>query len=42
MVDLKGRNLVSLRDYTSEEINFIWDASLDLKRKLKQGVPHKI
>jgi ornithine carbamoyltransferase len=42
MVNLKGRDLTTLRDYTSEEIQLILDVSRDLKRKLKRGEPHRL
>jgi len=42
MVNLKGRDLTSLRNYTSEDIKLIFDVSRDLKKKLKCGEPHKL
>lgn len=41
MVDLRGRDLVTLKDYTREEMEFLWDTAFDLKRKLKRGEPHE-
>lgn len=38
-MDLKGRNFLTLKDYTPEEINYLLDLSADLKEKKKNGVP---
>ncbi|RLI60676.1 MAG: ornithine carbamoyltransferase [Candidatus Asgardarchaeum californiense] len=42
MVDLHGRDLLTLQDFTSEEIYFILQTALDLKRKQKRNEPHKL
>lgn len=41
MVDLRGRNFLTLLDYTSEEIRYLLDLAHDLKRKKHEGVEHK-
>ena len=41
MVDLRGRDLLKLLDYTPEEIRFLLDVAQDLKKKKKEGVPHR-
>ncbi len=38
-VNLRGRNLLTLKDFTPEEIKFLLDLSVDLKRKKRSGVP---
>jgi ornithine carbamoyltransferase len=37
-VNLKGRSLISLKDYSQEEIRYLLDLSDDLKRKKRAGV----
>ncbi len=37
-ISLKGRHLLTLKDFTPEEIRFLLDLSLDLKRKKRAGV----
>ena len=39
-MDLKGRNLLKLLDYTPEEITYLLDLAADLKAKKKAGVAH--
>jgi ornithine carbamoyltransferase len=39
---LKGRNFISLKDYSKEELERILDLAIDLKRKLYSGEPHNI
>lgn len=41
MVDLRGRNFLTLLDYTPEEIRYLLDLSHDLKKKKHEGVEHK-
>ena len=36
---LKGRNFLTLRDYTPEEITYLLDLAADLKDKKKKGIP---
>lgn len=38
-MDLKGRNFLTLRDFTPEEIGYLLDLSADLKEKKKNGIP---
>jgi len=39
-LDLKGRDLICLHDYTPEEIAAILELAGDLKKKQKQHIPH--
>ena len=39
-ISLKGRNFLTLRDFTPEEIIYLLDLAADLKTKKKQGIPH--
>ena len=39
-MDLKGRNFLTLKDYTPEEINYLIDLAAELKAKKKQGIAH--
>ena len=38
-MDLKGRNFLTLRDYTPEEIEYLLALAADLKEKKKKGIP---
>lgn len=38
-MNLKGRNFLTLKDYTPEEIMYLLDLAADLKAKKKQGIP---
>ncbi|HJC91907.1 MAG TPA: ornithine carbamoyltransferase [Candidatus Mediterraneibacter excrementigallinarum] len=38
-MDLKGRNFLTLKDFTPEEITYLIDLSAEVKEKKKQGVP---
>ena len=38
-MELKGRNFLTLRDYTPEEITYLLDLAADLKDKKKKGIP---
>lgn len=40
-VSLKGRSLLTLRDYTAEEIEYLVDLAIDLKNKKKNGIFEK-
>ncbi len=42
MVNLKGRDLLTLQDFTKEEIEFILSTAIDLKRKQKRGEKHHL
>ena len=37
-VNLKGRHLLTLKDFTPEEIRYLLDLSMDLKRKKRAGI----
>ena len=37
-IDLTGRNFLTLRDFTREEIEYLIDLSADLKEKKKKGI----
>jgi ornithine carbamoyltransferase len=39
-MSLKGRDFLTLRDFTPDEIKEIVNCGLDLKDKLKKGIPH--
>lgn len=39
MMDLKGRNFLTLKDFTPEEITYLIDLAADVKEKKKQGIP---
>lgn len=38
-MDLKGRNFLTLKDFTKEEIVYLLDLAAELKEKKKKGVP---
>ena len=38
-INLKGRNFLTLKDFTPEEITYLIDLAAELKEKKKQGVP---
>ena len=38
-MDLKGRNFLTLKDYTPEEIIYLLDLAAELKEKKKKGIP---
>src|SRR5438128_2693630 len=39
---MKGRSLVSIADFSDEEIWQVWQLAAELKRKQKMGEPHRI
>ena len=41
MVNLKGRNFLTLRDYSAEEIEYLLDLAAKLKKMKKDGVTDK-
>ncbi|HKP52003.1 MAG TPA: ornithine carbamoyltransferase [Chloroflexia bacterium] len=41
-VSMKGRSLVSMADFSAEEIWRVWELATELKRKQKTGEPHRI
>ena len=38
-MNLKGRNFLTLKDFTSEEITYLLDLAADVKEKKKNGIP---
>ena len=42
MISLKGKNFLKLLDFTTEEINGLLDASAELKKMKKEGIPHRL
>lgn len=38
-MDFKGRNFLTLKDFTKEEIEYLIDLSAELKEKKKKGIP---
>ena len=38
-MDLKGRNFLTLKDYSPAEIQYLLDLAADLKEKKKNGIP---
>ena len=38
-MNLKGRNFLTLKDFTPEEITYMLDLAADLKDKKKKGIP---
>lgn len=38
-MDLKGRNFLTLKDFTPEEITYLIDLSAEVKEKKKKGIP---
>ena len=38
-MDLKGRNFLTLKDFTKEEIVYLLDLAADVKEKKKKGIP---
>lgn len=41
-MNLKGRDLLTLLDYTPDEILYLLDLAAELKEKKKNGIPHKL
>lgn len=39
MTDLKGRDFLTLKDFTTEEIQYLLELSAELKEKKKKGIP---
>ena len=37
-MDLKGRDFLTLRDFTPEEIEYLVDLAAELKARKKQGI----
>ena len=42
MFSLKGKNFLTLKDLTSEEIGNLLDLASELKEKKKKGIPHRL
>ena len=40
-IDLRGRNFLTLLDYTPQEIRYLLDLAKDLKNKKHRGIPHR-
>ena len=40
MIDLKGRDFLTLKDFSAEEIQFMVDLAADLKKRKREGVAH--
>lgn len=40
-IDLRGRNFLTLLDYTPEEIRYLLDLAKDFKNKKHSGIPHR-
>ncbi|MED4321128.1 ornithine carbamoyltransferase [Weizmannia sp. CD-2023] len=40
-ISLRGRSLLTLSDFTEEEILYLLDLAADLKEKKKAGIPHR-
>jgi len=41
-MDMKGRSFLKLLDYTPEEITYLISLAADLKKKKKDGIPHRM
>ena len=41
MVDLRGRDFLKLLDFTPEEIRYLINIAIDLKRKKMNKIPHQ-
>ena len=42
MINLKGKDLLKLLDYTPEEIEYLINLSAELKAKKRAGIPHRL
>jgi len=42
IMNLKNKSFLKLLDFTPEEINYLIDLSMDLKKKKKEGIPHRL
>ena len=40
-MDLKGRDFLTLKDFTSQEITYFLDLAADLKEKKRKGIAHR-
>lgn len=41
-MSLKGRNFLTLKDFTQEEITYFLDVAEELKEKKRNGIPHRV
>ncbi len=41
-MNLKNKSFLKLLDFTPEEINYLIELASDLKKKKKEGIPHRI
>ncbi len=41
-ISLKGRNFLTLLDFTAEEIEYLLDLAAELKQKKHEGIPHRL
>ena len=41
-MDLKGRNFLTLKDFSPEEINALLELSKELKEKKRNGITHRM
>ena len=41
-INLKGRNFLTLLDFTAEEITYLLDLAAELKQKKHAGIPHRL
>ncbi len=41
-MSLKGRNFLTLKDFTQEEITYFLDVAEELKEKKQNGIPHRV
>ncbi|HHY96320.1 MAG TPA: ornithine carbamoyltransferase [Firmicutes bacterium] len=42
MANLKGRDILAIKDFTLEELALLWETAGDLKRKLRRREPHPV
>lgn len=42
MINLKGRDFLKLADFTPEELLYLLDLAAELKRKKREGIPHRL
>ena len=42
MINYKGKSFLKLLDFTPDEINYLIDLAAELKKKKKEGIPHRM
>ena len=42
MINFKGKSFLKLLDFTPDEINYLIDLAAELKKKKKEGIPHRM